>query len=160
MKPIHVLNGVNLGRLGQREPEVYGTQTYVDLVTACEATARELGVHVEVRQTDDEGQFVRWVHQSGDTAGAVVVNAGAWTHYSYAIRDALAGCRVPVVEVHLSNPGAREDFRRASVLTPVVSGVVAGFGLDSYRLALRAAARLAQPDEDPAEQGHVGRGGG
>lgn len=144
MRPIHVLNGVNIGRLGRREPDVYGTSTYAELVEACETTGRELGVHVEVRQTDEEGQFVRWLHQSADTASVAVINAGAWTHYSLAIRDAVAACRIPVIEVHLSNPGAREEFRHVSVLTPVARGVVAGFGLDSYRLALRAAVSLVE----------------
>ena len=140
MKPVFVLNGPNLGRLGRREPEVYGSDTYDDLVTACRATGEELGIVVEVRQTDDEGELLRWLHAASDEAAAVVLNPGAWTHYSYAVRDAVAAAEVPVVEVHLSNPAAREEFRRVSVVAPVAAGSIAGFGLDSYRLALRALA--------------------
>lgn len=140
MKPVFVLNGPNLGRLGRREPEVYGSDAYDDLVTACRATGEELGIVVEVRQTDDEGELLRWLHAASDEAAAVVLNPGAWTHYSYAVRDAVAAAEVPVVEVHLSNPSAREEFRRVSVVAPVAAGSIAGFGLDSYRLALRALA--------------------
>jgi 3-dehydroquinate dehydratase-2 len=144
VKPVFVLNGPNLGRLGRREPEVYGSDTYDDLVTACRATGEELGIVVEVRQTDDEGELLRWLHAAADEAAAVVLNPGAWTHYSYAVRDAVAACEVPVVEVHLSNPAAREEFRQVSVVAPVAVGSIAGFGLDSYRLALHAlAGRLA-----------------
>lgn len=150
---VHVLNGPNLGRLGRREPAVYGTATYQDLVAACEATAAELGLAVEVRQTDDEGALVRHLHAAADHAAGVVLNAAALTHYSVAVRDAaamLAGPSgvVPFVEVHLSNTWAREEFRHTSLLAPLALGVVAGFGLDSYRLALRAlAARLAPTRE-------------
>lgn len=144
MKPVFVLNGPNLGRLGRREPEVYGSDTYDDLVAACRATAEELGLTADVRQTDDEGELLRWLHAASDEAAAVVLNPGAWTHYSYAVRDAVAACEVPVVEVHLSNPAAREEFRQVSVVAPVAVGSIAGFGLDSYRLALHAlAGRLA-----------------
>lgn len=144
MKPVFVLNGPNLGRLGRREPEVYGSDTYDDLVAACRATAEELGLTADVRQTDDEGELLRWLHAASDEAAAVVLNPGAWTHYSYAVRDAVAACEVPVVEVHLSNPAAREEFRQISVVAPVAVGSIAGFGLDSYRLALHAlAGRLA-----------------
>jgi len=141
---VHVVNGPNLGRLGRREPEVYGTATYADLVALCEATGRNLGLGVVVRQTDDEGQLVRWLHEAADTAAGVVLNAGAWSHYSYAVRDAAAAVDVPLVEVHMSNTAAREEFRHASVLTGVATGIIAGFGVDSYRLALHAlAGRLA-----------------
>jgi 3-dehydroquinate dehydratase-2 len=145
VKPVFVLNGPNLGRLGRREPEVYGSDTYDDLVTACRATGEELGIVVEVRQTDDEGELLRWLHAASEEAAAVVLNPGAWTHYSYAVRDAVAAAEVPVVEVHLSNPSAREEFRRVSVVAPVALGTIAGFGLDSYRLALRAVAGRLQP---------------
>ncbi|HET7326219.1 MAG TPA: type II 3-dehydroquinate dehydratase [Nocardioidaceae bacterium] len=145
MKPVFVLNGPNLGRLGRREPEVYGSDTYDDLVATCRATGAELGIVVEVRQTDDEGELLRWLHAASDEAAAVVLNPGAWTHYSYAVRDAVAAAEVPVVEVHLSNPSAREEFRRVSVVAPVALGTIAGFGLDSYRLALRAVAGRLQP---------------
>ena len=133
-----VLNGPNLGRLGSREPEVYGTATHDDVVATCEAAARELGLEVEVRQTDDETELVRWLHEAADSATPVVLNPAAFTHYSYALRDACAQLRALLVEVHLSNPAAREAFRHTSVVAGVATGTVAGFGLDSYRLALHA----------------------
>ncbi len=144
MRPVLVLNGPNLGRLGTREPDVYGTQTYDDLVAVCLAEGEELGLPVDVRQTDDEGEMLRWLHEAADSAAAVVLNPGAWTHYSYAVRDAVAAVGCPVVEVHLSNPMAREEFRHRSVVSGVVTGTVAGFGFDSYRLALRAVAALVE----------------
>jgi len=136
-----VLNGPNLGRLGTREPDVYGHETYADLVAACQQTGRERGLEVEVRQTEDEGELVRWLHEAADTATAVVLNAAAWTHYSIAVRDAAAQRTAPLIEVHLSNPAAREEFRHISLISGVASGVVAGFGLTSYRLALQALGR-------------------
>lgn len=136
-----VLNGPNLGRLGTREPDVYGHETYADLVSACQQTGREQGLEVEVRQTEDEGELVRWLHEAADTATAVVLNAAAWTHYSIAVRDAAAQRTAPLIEVHLSNPAAREQFRHTSLISGVASGVVAGFGLTSYRLALQALGR-------------------
>jgi 3-dehydroquinate dehydratase II len=138
MTRVLVLNGPNLGRLGAREPEVYGTATHDDVVATCEAAARELGLEVEVRQTDDETELVRWLHEAADSATPVVLNPAAFTHYSYALRDACAQLRAPLVEVHLSNPAAREAFRHTSVVAGVATGTVAGFGLDSYRLALHA----------------------
>ncbi|HEX7186986.1 MAG TPA: type II 3-dehydroquinate dehydratase [Actinomycetes bacterium] len=138
MTRVLVLNGPNLGRLGSREPEVYGTATHDDVVATCEAAARELGLEVEVRQTDDETELVRWLHEAADSATPVVLNPAAFTHYSYALRDACAQLRAPLVEVHLSNPAAREAFRHTSVVAGVATGTVAGFGLDSYRLALHA----------------------
>lgn len=138
MTTVHVLNGPNLGRLGVREPDVYGTASYADLVALCEQTAAELGQDVLVRQTDDEATLVGWLHASADAGAAVVINPAAFTHYSYAIRDAVAMLADPVVEVHLSNIAAREEFRRNSVVSAVVSGVISGFGIDSYRLALQA----------------------
>ncbi len=142
MKPVHVLNGPNLGRLGRREPGVYGTSTYADLVQACEETAAELGLTVVVRQTDEEAELIHWLHTAADEAAAVVLNPAAFTHYSYAVRDAAAMLGVPLVEVHLSNTAAREDFRATSVTAAHAAGTVAGFGVDSYRLGLRAVARL------------------
>ena len=145
MTRVLVLNGPNLGRLGSREPEVYGTTTFAALVAACEATAAELGLGVEVRQTDDETELVHWLHAAADDATAVVLNPAAFTHYSYALRDACAMLRAPLVEVHLTNPAAREEFRHTSVVAGVATGSVTGFGLDSYRLALRAVATLVTP---------------
>jgi 3-dehydroquinate dehydratase-2 len=133
-----VLNGPNLGRLGKREPSVYGTATYADLVALCEAAGKELGLHVEVRQTEYEGELVTWVHEACDGALPLVVNAGALTHYSYALMDALKMRTAPLVEVHISNIGAREGFRHESVITPVADGIIAGFGFHGYVLALRA----------------------
>lgn len=135
-----VLNGVNLGRLGTREPAIYGTTTYAELVTACTEAGGELGLEVEVRQTDDETRLVQWLHEAADGAVPVVVNAAAWTHYSVAVRDAAAMHTAPLIEVHLSNPHARESFRHTSLLTAVATGVISGFGVTSYVLALRALA--------------------
>ncbi|MCU1676628.1 MAG: 3-dehydroquinate dehydratase [Frankiales bacterium] len=142
MKPVWVLNGPNLGRLGVREPQIYGTATYDDLVALCTATASDLGLAVDVRQTDDEATMLGWLHASADDAAAVVLNAAAWGHYSRALGDAVSMLTIPVVEVHLSNPHAREEFRHTSVVTGLVKGSIAGFGQDSYRLALTALAPL------------------
>jgi 3-dehydroquinate dehydratase-2 len=143
MRQVLVLNGPNLGRLGSREPEVYGSQTFADLVELCQGTGRELGLEVEVRQTDDEAEMIRWVHEAVDAKRPVVLNPAAFTHYSYALRDALAMRTAPVIEVHISNLAAREQFRHVSVVSAVADGTIAGFGLMSYQLALQAIARLA-----------------
>ncbi|MDQ1679329.1 MAG: 3-dehydroquinate dehydratase [Frankiaceae bacterium] len=142
MKPVWVLNGPNLGRLGVREPEIYGSATYDDLVKLCEAEAAALGLSVDVRQTDDEATMLAWLHAASEQAAAVVLNAAAWGHYSRALGDAVSMVTVPVVEVHLSNPYAREEFRHSSTVTGLVKGTIAGFGQDSYRLALVALAPL------------------
>jgi 3-dehydroquinate dehydratase-2 len=131
-----VLNGPNLGQLGTREPDVYGTSTYADLEVACREEAETLGLEVDVRQTDEEATYLGWLHDAA--ADAAILNPGAWTHTSVAVRDAAAQLRVPFVEVHLSNPLAREEFRHTSYTAGLATGVIAGFGLDSYRLALRA----------------------
>lgn len=143
---IYVLNGPNLGRLGKREPEVYGTGTYADLVAAVQAEAASLGLEVDVRQTDDEATLLGWLHEAAESASGVVLNPAAFTHYSYAVRDAAAMVGVPLVEVHLSNIAAREEFRRHSVVAGVATGVISGFGVESYRLALRALASLEVRD--------------
>jgi 3-dehydroquinate dehydratase-2 len=132
-----VLNGPNLGRLGTREPDVYGTTTHSELVTRCQHVGAQLGLEVEVRQTDHEGIMMSWLHEAADGATPVVLNAGAWTHYSIALRDAAAQLPAPLVEVHLSNVHAREPFRHHSYLSAVASGIIIGFGVDSYLLALR-----------------------
>ena len=142
MTTVLVLNGPNLGRLGSREPEIYGRATLADLAAACQAAGRELGLDVEVRQTDDEAELIGWIHQAADDRTPVVLNPAAFTHYSYALRDALAMRTAPLVEVHLSNPAAREEFRHTSVVAAVADGTVAGFGLLSYRLALQAVAAM------------------
>ena len=143
MRDVLVLNGPNLGRLGTREPEVYGSTTLSELAEVCAATGRGLGLRVEVRQTDDEAELVGWVHEAADGRIPVVLNPAAFTHYSYALRDALAMRTAPLVEVHMSNPAAREAFRHTSVVAGVADGTVAGFGVQSYELALRAIAALA-----------------
>ncbi|GAA0660861.1 type II 3-dehydroquinate dehydratase [Kitasatospora atroaurantiaca] len=142
MTRVYVLNGPNLGRLGRREPEVYGSLSYADLVELCRRTAEELGLAAEVRQTDSEAELIGWLHEAADARLPVVINPAAFTHYSYAVRDALAMVEAPVIEVHISNPHAREPFRHTSVVSPVVTGTIAGLGLDSYRLALLALAAL------------------
>ena len=138
---ILVLNGPNLNRLGTREPEIYGSATYADLVELCESTGRELGVEVAVRQTNHEGQMVEWLHGAADDRTAVVLNAGAWTHYSIAIGDACAQLTAPLVEVHITNVHAREAFRHHSFISPHASGIIVGFGLDGYSMAIGRLAR-------------------
>lgn len=135
-----ILNGPNLGRLGSREPEVYGTVTLTDLESACQQAGESLGLDVDVRQTDDEAELVAWIHDATDARTPVVLNAGAFTHYSYALRDAIAARTAPLIEVHLTNPANREHFRHTSVIAEVASGTIAGFGLASYLLALQAVA--------------------
>ena len=147
MRQVLVLNGPNLGRLGSREPEVYGSQNFDDLVEMCRASGRTLGLDVEVRQTDDEGEMIRWVHEAIDAKWPVVLNPAAFTHYSYALRDALAMRTAPLVEVHVTNPAAREEFRHSSVVSAVADGTIAGFGLLSYQLALQAIAGLGAAAE-------------
>ncbi|GHE12884.1 type II 3-dehydroquinate dehydratase [Klenkia taihuensis] len=134
---IVVLNGANLGRLGTREPEKYGTTTYPDLVARIEAVAAELGQDVTVRQTDSEAELLGWVHAAADAGSAVVINPAGWTHTSVVLRDALAQVPAPVVEVHITNVHAREDFRHHSYVSPVATGVVAGLGVFGYEAALR-----------------------
>ena len=138
-----VLNGPNLGRLGTRETDVYGLTSYADLVKLCEETGAGLGQEVQVRQTDAEHVLIGWLHEAADSQAAVVLNPGAWSHYSYAIRDACALLRAPLIEVHLSNIHAREEFRHHSVVSAVATGVICGLGVDGYRLALQHLATLA-----------------
>ncbi|GAA1020915.1 3-dehydroquinate dehydratase [Acrocarpospora pleiomorpha] len=140
MRAVLVLNGPNLGRLGSREPDVYGAHSFEDLVVLCEEAGRGLGLAVEVRQTDDEAEMVKWIHEAADRRTPVVLNPAAFTHYSYALRDAIAQRTAPLVEVHISNPNAREEFRHTSVVAAVATGTIAGFGFQSYVLALRAIA--------------------
>jgi 3-dehydroquinate dehydratase-2 len=137
-----VLNGPNLSRLGSREPEIYGSATHEELAETCRKAGAELGLDVEVRQTDDESELVGWLHDAATSATPVVLNPAAFTHYSYSLRDACALLTAPLIEVHLSNPAAREQFRHTSVVAGVATGSITGFGQDSYRLALRAVAAL------------------
>ena len=145
MTRILVLNGPNLGRLGSREPDVYGSQ---DLSALRVLLVEEAGpdIEIDLRQTDDEAELVRWLHEAVDARLPVIMNPAAFTHYSYALRDASAlvtKAGLPLVEVHISNPHAREEFRHTSVISGVATGVVAGFGFDSYVLALHAVRRAA-----------------
>jgi 3-dehydroquinate dehydratase II len=142
MRRVLVLNGPNLGRLGSREPDVYGTADFAHLAETCRGTGRALDLEVEVRQTDDEAELIGWIHEAADQSLPVVLNPAAFTHYSYALRDALAMRTAPLIEVHISNPAARESFRHTSVVAAVADGTIAGFGLMSYRLALQAVAEL------------------
>ena len=137
MSTVLVLNGPNLGRLGQREPEVYGSTSYDDLVAMIEAEAAELGLSAAVRQSDSEAQLISWVHAAADAGDPVILNAGALTHTSIALRDACAELRAPLIEVHISNVHAREDFRHHSYLSAVATGVIVGLGVQGYLLALR-----------------------
>jgi 3-dehydroquinate dehydratase-2 len=140
---ILVLNGPNLGRLGTREPEVYGSTTHADLARLCEETAAGLELDVDVRQTDAEHEMLAWLHEAADAGADVVLNPGAWSHYNYAVRDACAMLRGRLVEVHISNVHTREEFRHHSVISAVATGVIAGLGVDGYRLALLYLARFA-----------------
>ena len=142
MKKILILNGPNLGRLGSREPEIYGATNHDELREICIQEGISLGLEVEVRQSDDETQLIHWLHEAADSKEPVILNPAAFTHYSYALRDAAAALTAPLIEVHISNPHAREEFRHHSVISGVATGVIAGFGVDSYRLALRALSAL------------------
>ena len=138
-----VLNGANLDVLGRRDPEVYGGLSLSELETRIYEWASELGCHVRCRQTNHEGEYLEWCHDALDWADGLIANPGAWSHYSYAIRDACAMLTAPLVEVHISNIHAREEFRHHSVVSAVATGVIAGFGVDGYRLALRHVATLS-----------------
>ncbi|SDO55609.1 type II 3-dehydroquinate dehydratase [Geodermatophilus sp. DSM 45219] len=134
---IQVLNGANLGRLGTREPDKYGATTYAELVELVESAAGELGLEARVRQTDDEGELLRWVHAAADAGDPVVLNPAGWSHTSVVLRDALAMLTAPLVEVHISNIHKREEFRHHSYVSAVADGVIAGLGVQGYVLALR-----------------------
>jgi 3-dehydroquinate dehydratase-2 len=140
---IYVLNGPNLNLLGLREPEIYGSDTLDDLGERLEAHARKLGVGIDMRQSNHEGHLIDWLHEANAKgAKAVLLNAGGFTHTSVALHDAIKAIDVPVIEVHLSNPQARESFRRRSLVASAAKGTIAGFGALGYELALDAAARL------------------
>lgn len=134
---VHVFNGPNLGRLGVREPDIYGSATYGDLVARCEEVAKELGLEVDVRQTDIESELIGWLHDAADDGSPVILNAGAWTHTSVAVRDAASQLNAPLIEVHLSNVHARETFRHKSYLSDIATAVVVGMGIEGYAAALR-----------------------
>jgi 3-dehydroquinate dehydratase II len=134
---IQVLNGANLGRLGSREPLIYGDTTYPELVRLIEAAAADLGLDVVVRQTDSEAELLGWVHDATDAGDAVVINPGGWSHTSVVLADALTALTGPLVEVHISNIHRREAFRHHSYVSGVAEGVIAGLGVEGYELALR-----------------------
>ncbi|HEU0043754.1 type II 3-dehydroquinate dehydratase [Sphingomonas sp.] len=140
---VYVLNGPNLNLLGTREPEIYGADTLDDIAGRLEDRARELGLEIDLRQSNHEGHLVDWLHEAqAQDARAVILNAGGFTHTSIAIHDAIKAVRTPVIEVHLSNPHARESFRHVSLIGQAARGTIAGFGALSYLLALEAAARF------------------
>jgi 3-dehydroquinate dehydratase II len=141
---VYVLNGPNLGRLGSRQTDVYGLTSYADLAAMCERIGKEHAMDVVVRQTDAEHEMLAWLHEAADQRVPVVLNPGAWSHYSYAVRDACAILNAPLVEVHISNIHAREEFRHHSVVSAVATGVICGLGVDGYRLALEHIAHLTQ----------------
>ena len=145
MTKVIVVHGPNLGRLGVRQPDVHGKQDLETLRRECVAWGQELGLEVEVRQTDDEAEMVRWMHQAADEKTPVVMNPAAFTHYSYALADAahmVIDEGLPLMEVHISNPSARDEFRKRSVISPVATGTITGMGFYGYRLALDAVAHL------------------
>lgn len=144
MQKVLVLNGPNLGRLGSREPDIYGALDFAGLTLAVEAAAHKLGLSADVRQTDSESQLISWIHEAVDAKHNVILNPAAFTHYSYALRDAavqITKAGLTLIEVHLSNPHSREEFRHTSVISAVATGVIAGFGTDSYLLALEQLAK-------------------
>ena len=139
-----VLNGPNLSRLDLREKNYYGEITYQDIEEAINKEAATLQIEAEIRQSNDEAEIISWLHEAADNKMPTIFNPAAFTHYSYAIRDAVVMLKSPCIEVHLSNPLSREEFRHTSVISGVVNGTIAGFGLDSYRLALRALQQLVK----------------
>jgi 3-dehydroquinate dehydratase-2 len=142
VRSILLLHGPNLNLLGEREPEIYGTATLDDYIAATTSVARELGFELTARQSNHEGEIVDAIHEARGRHSAIIVNAGAFTHYAWSIHDALAAFDGPVIEVHISNPNAREPWRHTSVIAPVADGSIAGLGMLGYELAVRAVARL------------------
>jgi 3-dehydroquinate dehydratase-2 len=148
-KPVFVLNGPNLNLLGTREPEIYGRTTLADIEAATKARAQGLGLSVDFRQSNHEGELVDWVQEARTKASAVILNAGAYTHTSVALHDALKAIDVPIIEVHISNPYKREPFRHTSYVSPVATGVIVGVGAKGYQLAIEAIASLTAPKKGP-----------
>ena len=145
-----LLHGPNLNLLGEREPEIYGTATLDDHVATATHVAQGLGLDIEAHQTNHEGELVELIHGARGRCAAIIVNPGAFTHYAWSIHDALAAFAGPVVELHLSNPNAREPWRHTSVVAPVADGTIAGFGATGYELAVTAVARLLSANDDGA----------
>ncbi|MBM6699270.1 3-dehydroquinate dehydratase [Bifidobacterium pullorum subsp. saeculare] len=153
MTTVLVVNGPNLGRLGVRQPDVYGRQDLGTLRELCHQWGAELGLETVVRQSDDEAEMIHWMHEAADNGTPVVMNPAAFTHYSYALADAAHMVRdagLPLMEVHISNPAARDEFRKRSVISPVATGTITGMGLFGYRLALEAVAHLVGGTGDAA----------
>ncbi|MBL9095549.1 MAG: type II 3-dehydroquinate dehydratase [Alphaproteobacteria bacterium] len=155
-KPLFVLNGPNLNLLGSREPEIYGHTTLADIEAQTKARAAQLGLGVEFRQSNHEGELVDWVQEARGAAAGIILNAGAYTHTSVAIHDALKAVDVPVIEVHISNPHRREPFRHTSYVSPVATGVICGVGAQGYALAVEALATLLST-KAPAPAGKKGQ---
>lgn len=139
-----MINGPNLGRLDLREKNFYGDINYADIESAIQSQAQSLGIYVDIRQSNDEAEIISWLHEAAEQKMPLIFNPAAFTHYSYAIRDAVVMLKAPSIEVHLSNPLSREEFRHTSVISGVVNGTIAGFGLDSYRLALTQITKLVK----------------
>lgn len=144
MKRILILNGPNLNMLGKREPGIYGGKTLADIEADCKAAGSELGLSVDFRQSNHEGVLIDWLHEADETADGIAFNAGAYTHTSIALHDAIRAISIPVIEVHISNVHAREEFRHTSMIAPAVKGVICGFGPHSYILALQALKNITQ----------------
>lgn len=142
MRKVMILNGPNLDRLGTREPEIYGSLTLTDIEKLCHQTAAELELVVDFRQTNEESELIKWLHEAAETKTFVIINPAAFTHYSVAIRDAAAMLTDGLIEVHLSNPISREEFRHTSLISGLATGTISGFGANSYVLAIQAFARL------------------
>ncbi|WP_408006724.1 type II 3-dehydroquinate dehydratase [Pseudalkalibacillus sp. A8] len=143
-----VLNGPNLNRLGKREPHIYGHKTLEQIMNSLESIARESGCEIDARQSNHEGELIDWIHEAAEGYSGLILNAGAYTHYSYAIRDALAGVDIPAIEVHLSNIYARESFRHTSVISEVTIGQISGFGNIGYELALKGLLHYLKGEEN------------
>ena len=141
---ILILNGPNLSRLDLREKNHYWDLSYSDLTKEITKKASEIGMEIEIKQSDSESELISWIHEAADKKQPVIINPAAFTHYSYAIRDAICMLKAPVIEVHLSNPLSREEFRHTSVVSGVVQGTISGFGVDSYSLALLAMQKLVK----------------
>lgn len=146
VKPVYILNGPNLNLLGTREPEIYGSETLSTITKRCEARAKVLGLVIEMRQSNVEGELVCWIQEAGKEASGIIMNAAAYTHTSLALHDALKATTVPIVEVHLSNIYRREPFRHNSFVSPAALGVICGFGGQGYEFALEALAAVLGTD--------------
>lgn len=144
MKKFLILNGPNLNALGKREPEIYGSRTLDDIAVECHDLAKELGISCEFRQSNSEGELIGWIQESGKEFSGIIINAGAYTHTSIGIRDALLSVKLPIIELHVSNIFKREEFRHHSFISDIAVGMICGLGTDGYSLSLRAIAKLVK----------------